>query len=308
MPQPVFILAPPCTFSWVVCAMLGQHPQMYALPELHLFTAATVEEWCELADASSFHMDHGLVRAIAELYYDEQNDVTVSRARGWLRRRAHFTTGYLLEALLDRLSPLVAVEKSPSVVFGTAGLDRARAMFPGARYVQLVSHPRLYGELVVDSLGAAERQQPLDRSHWLVQLASGGNGGGEVVDPQAGWLAANRTIAGFLAGVPEEQRRVVRGEALLQPRSGTLASLAAWLGLRTDAAAVEAMRHPERSPYARLGPPTAAFGSDAFLRGRALLEPEWTQRRSLEGPLSWRLDGAGFLPEVHEMATELGYT
>src|SRR6516165_4971117 len=149
--DPVFVLAPPCTFSWAVCAMLGQHPQMYGLPELHLFTAETMAGWLDLSAGESYAMDHGLLRAVAEIYFGAQTEQTITRARGWLRRRAHFTTGFLLETLADRVRPLIPVEKSPSVVYRLEFLQRAFAMFPQARFLHLLSHPRTYGESVMEA-------------------------------------------------------------------------------------------------------------------------------------------------------------
>ena|SRR3974390_800418 len=92
--DPLLILAPPRSFSWVVCAMIGQHPQMYALPELHLFRAETVSQWWELCSQETFDMDHGILRVVAQLYFADQTEHTVKLARGWLRRRSHFTTGF----------------------------------------------------------------------------------------------------------------------------------------------------------------------------------------------------------------------
>jgi hypothetical protein len=313
VPDPVFILAPPCTFSWVVCASLGQHPELYGLPELHLFTADTVGDWWELSSRATFEMDHGLVRAVAELFFGGQSETAVSRARGWLRRRAHFTTGLLLETIAERVQPLRVVEKSPSTTYSAVTLQRALDLFPDARFVHLVSHPRLYCEAVLEILGDAVEANELPPSHWLVRLASGpASAAGDAerqgeLDPQVGWLTAHRTIAEFLTRVPPENRRLVRGESLLEPETDELALLAAWLGVRTDAEAVEEMRHPERSPFARLGPPSAAFGSDRFLRPGPLVRPEWSRARSLEGPLGWRRDGREFLTEVGALARELGY-
>jgi len=42
MNHPLLILASPRSFTSVICAALGQHPQMYELPELHLFVADTL--------------------------------------------------------------------------------------------------------------------------------------------------------------------------------------------------------------------------------------------------------------------------
>src|SRR5437763_8681198 len=79
--DPILILGPPCTFSWVICAILGQHPQLYGLPELHLFSAETVGAWLEQCSHESYDMDHGLVRAVAEICFGAQNDQTIGKAR-----------------------------------------------------------------------------------------------------------------------------------------------------------------------------------------------------------------------------------
>ena len=42
MNHPLLILASSRSFTSVICAALGQHPQMYGLPELHLFVADTL--------------------------------------------------------------------------------------------------------------------------------------------------------------------------------------------------------------------------------------------------------------------------
>jgi hypothetical protein len=157
------------------------------------------------------------------------------------------------------------------------------------------------------------RIQPLSQSHWLVQLASypqpgtGEVGSGTIADPQLGWHSLNTTVVEFLKSVPEDQKRTVKGEDLLADLDGGFFPIAAWLGLRTDSEALEAMKHPERSPYARPGPSYAPFGSDMFLLQGPLVRPEWTKPRSLEGPLSWREDGRGFVPDVKELAKQFGY-
>ena len=293
--------------------MLGQHPQMYALPELHLFTAETVGAWRELGSKESFEMDHGLVRAVAELYFGGQTDRAASRARGWIRRRSNFTTGLLLEAIADRLKPLIPLEKSPSIVYSPEALQRVLEMFPTARFLHLVSHPRLYGESVVQTLRELAGGLSLPPSHWLAQLASYRAPGvehvsdGGITDPQTGWYALNISIVSFLSSLPDEQRKTIRGEDLVTDANEGLCSVAAWLGLRTDPEAVEEMKHPEGSPYACLGPSSASFGSDIFLRKGPLTRPEWAQPRSLEGPLGWREDGGEFSPEVKHFARRLGY-
>jgi hypothetical protein len=293
--------------------MLGQHPQMYGLPELHLFTAETMAGWLDLSAGESYAMDHGLLRAVAEIYFGAQTEQTITRARGWLRRRAHFTTGFLLEALADRVKPLIPVEKSPSIVYRLEFLQRAFNMFPQARFLHLLCHPRTYGESVMEALREAAKRESLPPSHWLVHLASYPHGDGgdvpthRILDPQGGWYSLNTTIVEFLKSVPDDQKRTVRGEDLLADARGSTLQIAAWLGLRTDSTALEEMRHPERSPYAASGPANAPFGSDIFLLPGPILRSDWPVPRSLEGALSWREDGQGFLPEVTQLAKQFGY-
>jgi hypothetical protein len=311
--DPLFVLAPPCTFSWTICAMLGQHPQMYGLPELHLFSADTMARWLDICSHESYQMDHGLARAVADLYFGGQTDHAVTRARGWLRRRALFNTGLLFEVLAQRLKPLIPVEKSPSIIFRQEFMQRAFNMFPGARFIHLVSHPVTYCEAVMEALRELSLHEPLPPSHWLVQLATfprqaaDGLPADPVPDPQGGWHSLHTGIVEFLNTVPAEQKRRIRGEELLSQSSQALLETASWLGLRTDPEALDDMRHPERSRFANYGPASAPFGSDIFLVQKPMLRPDWVHPRSLAGAVSWRSDGREFFPEVRELATRFGY-
>src|ERR1700733_14487443 len=105
--QPIFILALPRSHSAVVCAMLGQHPQMYGFPETNLFCAPTMEKWREMCDTSRFHMADGLLRAAGQLLYGEQTEASVKAAEGWLSRRSHFTTSLIFETLAEMTGGLV---------------------------------------------------------------------------------------------------------------------------------------------------------------------------------------------------------
>src|SRR5499427_10002303 len=150
--DPVFILSPPLSFSSHFAATLGRHPQLYAIPETHLFIAETLHEWWDTCAKTSFNMSHGLVRAVAQLFYGAQNQSAAQLARAWLRRRLPFTTGYLLELLAGRVDPRALVEKSPSIIFSPGSMQRAARMFPMARFIHLVEHPRRHCEAVVATI------------------------------------------------------------------------------------------------------------------------------------------------------------
>ena len=44
MPDPLIILAPARSFTTIVGTMLGQHPNMYSVPEVNLFSHETMRE------------------------------------------------------------------------------------------------------------------------------------------------------------------------------------------------------------------------------------------------------------------------
>jgi hypothetical protein len=318
IPDPVFILAAPRSFSSVVCAMLGQHPQMHGLPETHLFLHEVLAGWFSLASTGSF-MTHGLLRGVAQLCFGEQTPRTVKLANGWLKRRSSSTSGMIFEELASAAVPAILLDKSPSIVYHLESMKRAYRFFPQARFIHLIRHPRGHGQSVVKYLHELKQYQPKEPDidaapRWISHLVSfpylsaAWEGGSKPLeDPQCGWYVLNRNIVTFLESVPRRQWMVVHGEDLLNEPDSTLQELAAWLGLRTDDRAVEEMKHPERSPYACFGPRGARVGNDIFFLKDPKLHNARIDAQSLEGPVAWRPDGMGFLPEVQELARSLGY-
>jgi hypothetical protein len=221
--------------------------------------------------------------------------------------------------------PSILVDKSPSIVYRLDSMHRAFRFFPQARFIHLVRHPRTHGESVLryrDQLAKPEyrpRESGVELGtvpQWISDLASFpySSTNREVdsqstpeMDPQRGWYALNINIVKFLESVPRHQWMTVRGEDVLSEPDRILQHIAAWMGLRTDSEAIEEMKHPERSPYACFGPPGARLGNDIFFLENPILQPARAKSQSLEEPLSWRLDGQGFLREVKDLAQHLGY-
>jgi hypothetical protein len=80
-PPPLFILGSPRSFTSLLCAMLGQHPQAYGVPELNLFAGETVGDLLDQMKGIRQFQMHGLLRTVAELYAHEQNLVAVEILR-----------------------------------------------------------------------------------------------------------------------------------------------------------------------------------------------------------------------------------
>ena len=306
---PLFILAPPRSFSSIVCAMLGQHPQMFGLPELHLLDLENVGQCLERQGGP--RLADGLLRAVAELCFGGQTEETVRRARGWLWRRAHFGVGYLVETFAHIVQPRMLVEKSPSLVQERRHLERVRLMFPDARFIHLVRHPRGHGESVLKLMQAMEKDGPFPR--WVLDLA-----GVQArpapksrrlprIDPQQGWLERHRNICEFLDSMPQAEYLLVPGEDLLSDPDTHLKRIAGWLGLRTDPEAIEAMKHPEQSVFACRGPRGAVYGNDRFFIESPILRPVRMDGLTLDGPLRWRDDDIRFSKPVRQLARRFGY-
>jgi len=176
--------------------------------------------------------------------------------------------------------------------------------------MQLTRHPQGYGESVVKALRVAEEYGGAPR--WLRKLATGPSPFPERelecdFDPQKSWYRLNKNICEFLQFVPDEQKLRLHGEEILANPDTVLREICSWLGLRQDDETIEMMKHPERSPYACFGPQNARFGNDHFFLADPVLRPARDITRSLNGPLSWRDDGQGFLPEVMELAERFAY-
>jgi hypothetical protein len=228
----------------VVTTMIGQHPDLASLPELKLFAYRTIGELEDslprfLREQGFTHRSPGLVRALAEIEFGDQKPASIERALAWLGDRRRWAGAHVLDVLLARLAPRVAVEKSPENVAHGAALERVTRAYPNARYLHLTRHP------VTTQVSIVEYRARTVPSHPLP---------GQPMAGVAAWLDVHGRIVRFLARQPPERVMRVRAEDVLNDPERQLAAVARWLGLRSDTAAIEAMSHPEASPFARFGP------------------------------------------------------
>jgi hypothetical protein len=303
---PVFVLAPPRSYTSVFAACLGQHPELYGLPELNLFQArAGADFWSgEETDGSPRSpfwatMRHGMLRTVAQLYAGEQTLESIQMAERWIRQRAALTTGEIYQELAARIAPQRIVEKSPGYLRRREFLDRLIAAFPEARFIHLLRHPLAQGRSALNARGGPQT---------LFLIASIDYSGDQpLLDPQILWHDAQVQILEFLGTLPGDRSLRVRGEDFMSDPDATMTRICEWLGIATTTEALEAMRHPERSPYSCEGPPTARLGNDINFLHSPGLRPGKVELPPLDGSLPWRPDGAGFHPRVVALAEELGY-
>ncbi|MBK1615028.1 sulfotransferase family protein [Rubrivivax gelatinosus] len=301
MAAPLFLLAPPRSYTSLMNAMLGQHPQCFGLPELCLFNVERlVDLWVRTTDemGSEAKTRHGLLRAVAEIYGGEQTMDSVRMATHWCAARQNLSSGEIYRELVDKIDPLIAVEKSPAYTVDIQRLLRIREAFPDARYLHLTRHPVGQCKSVM-SLYEGTFALFVNSIDFLEDRA--------IVEPQFAWYDLNINILNFLDTIPAERQMRIRGEDVMNDPPKFLGMICRWLGIRDDADALGEMMHPERSPFACFGPLDAMFGNDPNFLSGPTFRPHKVKVPPLDKPVPWREDGLGLKPEVVELAREFGY-
>lgn len=241
MHDPVFLLAPPRSYSTVSLALLAGHPDVYGFPEMLVFSAATVGELLSGAgrqtssDPGVRYGIAGVVRAVAQVHEDNQSEDALRRAWKWLSVRADWPTVSLMNHLFTRVYPKRGIEKSPGTVHSKDTLAACLRTYPHARYLHLTRHPVTSQQSMLRHYERRFSGQPLEkqvRQHLLV------------------WYGSHLRIVQALTALPDDQWMRVRAEDLLGEPGTWLPRVLDWLGLRHDTQTVALMTHTERWEFA----------------------------------------------------------
>ncbi len=273
--------------------MLGQHPALYALPELNLFMADTLAEVIAKLRIVRPQSLHGLLRAVAQVEYQAQTVTTIEQAQDWLRQHGDWNAKQFFNFLSQRTDSPILIDKSPATGLNPINLRRMYQSFPQARFLHLVRHPRA----ACHSIHQLQQKTAPKRHQAKADLS-----------PEQLWLRINRNILELTDQLPPGQSMLIQGEKLLAQPEFYLTQIADWLSVSTASAHIAAMLHPEQSPYACIGPPNALFGNDPnFLRNpRYAKRPIPAQR--LEGVLEWQSSrNDTFSAPTIAIARRLGY-
>jgi hypothetical protein len=299
VPQPIFILGGSHSFTSLIGTILGQHPQTYGVSELNLFVADTLEQVTKKFTDILYIQIHGLLRTISQIYTGEQTILSIDTAKRWLLTHYHWTTAEIYSELCRKVAPLRIVDHSRSYSSNPEVLERIRLAFPEAHYLHVVRHPRSQGEALVND----EHGNTIAIANNFVDNSTNP----PTLEPQIGWYRVQRTILDFLNTIPETHQMQVRSEDVLNEPLLSWQKICCWLNLGWDESMLDIILHPENSPYANFGPFSAHLGTEAaFLRSPTIPNAP-IELNKLDGPLSWRFDGKGFLPHVIHLAQELGY-
>jgi len=288
IPEPVIVLCAPRSFSSVTAAMLGQHPDLYAFPELNLFAATSLGELIDLDNELGPNRGYtiGLSRAIAQLEFGHQTKSTVDDARRWLEQRRKWSTSRMFQWLKQRVAPRRAVDKSPRTALSGAACRRMFATIPEAHYIHLVRHPAAS----IRSLASTVRQQGSQVNRFFAQV----------------WMDCQLSILEIMQTLDHRQTCRIRGEDLLNDPEPLLRELTLWLGLSISSDQIDAMKHPEQWYFAQSIPGVPDEDSDPSFRANPYLRklghlPSVQDIQELDV-------GKALVERIIRMSQELGYT
>lgn len=291
-PQPLFVLTCMRSFSSVVTSMLGQHSQLFVMPEINPFISDTLQDNVMLLGEFRPRSLDGIYRLVAELEFGKQNFDTVNEAKDWVASHGDWSPVDLMDWVAQKVYPRRVIEKSPSTVVTRGGIERALRFFPDANFLHLYRHP-------------------IDTCASIAKITKYGKQGGVqkkfVKDPELSWLESNSRIIREGAQIPAGQFMSIQGEDVLNDPEGFIQQLGDWLDIETTPEDLTAIYHPERSPFACFGPRNAPFGNDPnFLKN-----PHFSKRDiklpSLLSDLSWAPEGRQLRPETLLLSHQLGY-
>ena len=130
MPEPLFVLCPPRSYSSLVCGIIGQHPACYGLPEPNLFLGDTLgDAWNSHPLFELFMGRHGLLRTFAQLHEGDQAEDTVAHANEWIELHFDWPVRKVFDHLQDLVGDKILVEKSPMFTGARAGTWIGCCMF-----------------------------------------------------------------------------------------------------------------------------------------------------------------------------------
>jgi len=254
MAKLLVMLSPPRSFSSLISTMIGQHPEIYGFPELHLMMRERVAGTMRREQqADKFLGPRGLLRALALLQFGADSAENVLEANNWLQEHMAWHGKDVLAHMMDlaeaKTGATYCLEKSPATATSPQALHRLRRDWPDARYLHVTRHPVNLHKSLVEFISHLPRLTAAEKTLWLKKSVTL-------------WPMVQRNILDFCATLNPGQYLRIRGEDVLADAVPMMRMVAEWLGLRTDDAAIDAMLHPEDSPYARRGPFNAPDGND----------------------------------------------
>lgn len=252
--------------------MIGQHPEMHAFPELQVFGHGSLLDMLIQNQGSLDRMGSpGSIRSIAEVHEHIQNNESCTRAWLWIQKHAHMTPIEFFNYLREKISPLIAVEKTPPNTLQMSRLREIIKAYPNAKYLHLTrsvigNHNSLKEYLAsMDKLLKSKSSDKLTAKTVSRQY------------PASIWLVSHRNILTAHPIVKQGNYLRVKGEDILKNPLKMLRQLCQWMEIDSSPSCVQAMMRPHESPYACIGPRIAYGGNDGKFMRQPVLKLKATE-------------------------------
>ena len=216
LPPAAFILSSPRSGSTLLRVMLAGHPGLSSPPELHLLPFDTMAE--REAELGVSQLGEGLKRAFMALKNIDaaQSQKIVDEL---IEENASVTEVYhqLQQLAGDRL----LVDKSPTYASNRETLEKAEAIFDGAKYIHLVRHPyaviESFARMRMDKLVGSGDANPYE----LAELI---------------WRDSNQNILDLARDIDPERYHLVYYEDLVSKPQAVLTEICDFLEIPFDEA------------------------------------------------------------------------
>ncbi|MGL5835074.1 MAG: alpha/beta fold hydrolase, partial [Waterburya sp.] len=216
LPPAAFILSSPRSGSTLLRVMLAGHPLLASPPELHLLPFETMIEREETLGVSQ--LGEGLKRAFMAL---KGIDAPQSQQLVAELLQKNATVKEVYQQLQQLAGDRLLIDKSPTYASNRETLDKAEAIFEGAKYIHLVRHPysviESFARMRMDKLVSSGEGDPY-------QLA-------ELI-----WRDSNQNILNLAEEIDPERYHLVYYEDLVSKPQAVLEGICEFLAIPFDEA------------------------------------------------------------------------
>ncbi|MFM2315092.1 MAG: hypothetical protein RLZZ04_4368, partial [Cyanobacteriota bacterium] len=216
LPPAAFILSSPRSGSTLLRVMLAGHPLLASPPELHLLPFDTMKEREQALGISQ--LGEGLKRAFMAL---KGIDAPQSQQLVAELLQKNVTVKEVYQQLQQLAGDRLLIDKSPTYASNRGTLDKAEAIFEGAKYIHLVRHPysviESFTRMRMDKLVSSGEGDPY-------QLA-------ELI-----WRDSNQNILNLAEEIDPERYHLVYYEDLVSKPQAVLEGICEFLAIPFDGA------------------------------------------------------------------------
>ncbi len=234
-PRAVFVLSPPRSGSTLLRVMLAGNPELFAPPELHVLSYASMDERrADLDGERGDQLREGAVRSLMQ-------------TRGWSAEQARALiedceargegTGDFYARLQADLGGRLLVDKTPTYAFSVDILRQAENYFDDPLYIHLVRHP----------CGMIRSYEESDLTRMMPLMMKSSEFSSAAVAEMI-WLLSNRNIMQFAEQVPSQRWCSVSYEQIVSDPQAQMTRLCDFMGVNYH----QDMIHPYSDNNARM--------------------------------------------------------